>query len=218
MKTAMQELIEALEKDGLELFGMYEFLEKEKQQIIEAYEKGTEDGINDGGEAAENYYNEKILRIMKTIQYLENTLEKYSDCKDLVQWDNLFDFELNYRNKIISSELLSRIEYLNSWKNNIGKEVYLSNRSFNYALVSEFPKLDHLNQSCFDANDVILFTEELFDKLVIDYIKYQIERLTKYLTDGEIYYSGGRKLNSLVYEWKIESKQVLLRIFKDSLE
>ncbi len=32
-------------------------LEKEKQQIINAYEKGTDEGINDGGEDSENYYN-----------------------------------------------------------------------------------------------------------------------------------------------------------------
>jgi len=36
MKTAMQELIETLESQGLEMFGMEEFLEKEKQQIINA--------------------------------------------------------------------------------------------------------------------------------------------------------------------------------------
>lgn len=44
MKTAMQELIEALESQGLEMFGMEEFLEKEKQQIIDAWENGYEHG------------------------------------------------------------------------------------------------------------------------------------------------------------------------------
>ena len=44
MKTAMQELIEALESHGLEMFGMEEFLEKEKQQIIDAWENGYEHG------------------------------------------------------------------------------------------------------------------------------------------------------------------------------
>lgn len=44
MKTAMQELIEALESQVLEMFGMEEFLEKEKQQIIDAWENGYEHG------------------------------------------------------------------------------------------------------------------------------------------------------------------------------
>ncbi len=42
--------------DMLEAFK--EAKELEKQQIIEAYVKGTDDGINDGGEDAEQYYNE----------------------------------------------------------------------------------------------------------------------------------------------------------------
>jgi len=31
-------------------------LEKERKQIEDAYEKGTDEGINDGGEDSENYY------------------------------------------------------------------------------------------------------------------------------------------------------------------
>ena len=34
----------ALESQGLEMFGMEEFLEKEKQQIIDAWENGYEHG------------------------------------------------------------------------------------------------------------------------------------------------------------------------------
>ena len=39
MKTAMQELIETLESQGLEMFGIEEFLEKEKQQTIDFADK-----------------------------------------------------------------------------------------------------------------------------------------------------------------------------------
>jgi hypothetical protein len=41
MKTAIQELIETLESQGLEMFGMEEFLEKERQQIIDAANHGA---------------------------------------------------------------------------------------------------------------------------------------------------------------------------------
>jgi len=56
MKTAMQELIEVLKKDGLELFGMEEYLEKEKQQIIDAWDEGNV--IYPVYSSSETYYNE----------------------------------------------------------------------------------------------------------------------------------------------------------------
>lgn len=40
VKTAVQLLIETLEKDGLELFEMEEFLELDKEQKITAFENG----------------------------------------------------------------------------------------------------------------------------------------------------------------------------------
>jgi len=70
MKTAMQQVIEEVEKyfdDELSnssnfLILLNSYLEAEKQQIIDAYEKGADDGINDGGEDSENYYNETFSK------------------------------------------------------------------------------------------------------------------------------------------------------------
>ena len=63
MKTAINELIDLILKGKLNsmldiLAGAYLLRQKEKQQIIEAYEKSIDNGINDGGEDSENYYNE----------------------------------------------------------------------------------------------------------------------------------------------------------------
>ena len=67
MKTAMQNLkthIQNMVENGgdmdlLCVIGLIDstFVIEEKQQIEDAYEKGTDKGINDGGEDSENYYN-----------------------------------------------------------------------------------------------------------------------------------------------------------------
>lgn len=76
MKTATQELIEIINKHADTYKGKEELrakkayrdivcaiddfrlLEKEKQQIIDAYNDGGEKGFNEFGENAEQYYNE----------------------------------------------------------------------------------------------------------------------------------------------------------------
>jgi hypothetical protein len=67
MKTAMQELIEAVNQhysnpSRTDIFDTNPFLEKEKKQIIEAFEYGqmniNEDGCLLEENGAEDYYNE----------------------------------------------------------------------------------------------------------------------------------------------------------------
>jgi hypothetical protein len=62
MKTAIQEMIERLEKSGFFLISydydiFNEALEKEKEQIIDAY-YGKIDGVYGYREAGEEYYNQ----------------------------------------------------------------------------------------------------------------------------------------------------------------
>ena len=38
-------------------------LDQEKQQIIDAYERGTDEGLNDGGEDCEDYYNNTFTEL-----------------------------------------------------------------------------------------------------------------------------------------------------------
>jgi|LakMenE01Jun11ns_1017448.scaffolds.fasta_scaffold9329395_2 hypothetical protein len=67
MKTAMQELIEAVNKHysnslRTDIFDTNPYLKKEKEQIIDAYEYGqinvNEDGCLTEENGAEEYYNE----------------------------------------------------------------------------------------------------------------------------------------------------------------
>jgi hypothetical protein len=63
MKTAMQELVEEMEQSplmfapALALIKEKNFLEKEKEQIMDAYDSGWSDGFDDKDLNAE-YYNE----------------------------------------------------------------------------------------------------------------------------------------------------------------
>lgn len=57
-QTAVQALIKALENDGLELFGMDEFLELEKQQIMQAAYDNMGNNFDPNMGRAEQYYNE----------------------------------------------------------------------------------------------------------------------------------------------------------------
>ena len=75
MKTAMQELIDDLKtKDGIIILDkvfMQKYLEKEKEQIIDAYDNGMYGGTyavdKDGNEYYNQTYNQKqyIIDIMK---------------------------------------------------------------------------------------------------------------------------------------------------------
>ena len=59
MKTAMQKVVDKLNAIGFTNVDEFfkEFLETEKQQIIEAYSDGMEYGFNKFGEDAKQYYD-----------------------------------------------------------------------------------------------------------------------------------------------------------------
>jgi hypothetical protein len=71
-QTAVEFLLENIEKlikQGhtfnhpiFKYYFIQEAKEMEKEQIIHAYEQGTDFGINDGGEDSENYYNDTFKK------------------------------------------------------------------------------------------------------------------------------------------------------------
>ena len=67
MKTAVEWLEEQLKINNYISDNAHwlidEAKELEKQQIIDAYEKGTDDGINDGGEDSEQYYKKTFNKL-----------------------------------------------------------------------------------------------------------------------------------------------------------
>ena len=157
-------------------------------------------------------YNKIQNRLQGCIDFYEK-----SDV-DSIKWDEYKKLEKVYKNNRLSQELKERANYLHEWMNNIGKEVYLSNKSFNYTLVDKFSEMDFLNQNYFDTTKSIEFTEEVFDRLCFDYITYQVERLTEQLIEREITSNSSCKITNLVFEWNLECNQELIKIFKSILE
>lgn len=141
--------------------------------------------------------------------------EKRANVQNSIKWDEYTRLSWVYKNNYITEELKERVKYLDEWMQNIDKEVYLSNNSFNYALVDTFSEIDLSNQKYFDTTKSITFTQEVFDKLCSDYCEYQVKRLTEELLEQSITSNSTCKMTNLVFEWRLECKQILIGILKD---
>jgi hypothetical protein len=151
----------------------------------------------------------------------QNKLQSYIDHFSMIgiefiKWDEYVRLEPIYKNNFILNELNERASYMHKWMHNIGKEVYHSKRNFNYALVENFETdVDFFNKPYFDTSFSSILTQEMFDEFCLKYIKYQVERLTKELVEKIIVCNSTSKINNLVFEWNLECKQELIKIFKE---
>jgi hypothetical protein len=155
---------------------------------------------------------------------LQNSLQDYIDYYSVsgiesIKWNEYNRLENIYRNNYLTQELKERASYLHKWMHNIGKEVYHSNKNFNYALVDNFETdIDFFNKKYFDTTCFSIFTREMFDELCVKYCKYQVKRLTEELTERSITSNSTSKISNLVFEWNLECKQELIKIFKKLIE
>jgi hypothetical protein len=136
---------------------------------------------------------------------------------ETIKWNEYSRLENVYKNNSLAEDLKGRAKYLHKWMHNIGKQVYKSSKNFNYAVVDTFTDLDSLNQHYFNTEESFIFTEELFNKLCVDYIQYQIDRLSEELVERSITSNSTSKISNLVFEWNLECKQELIKIFKKLL-
>lgn len=154
---------------------------------------------------------------------IQNELQSYvkfysRSGADSIKWDEYGRLETIYKNNSLVQDLKDRASYLHTWMHNIGKEVFESNDSFNYCLVEKFSELDYLNQKYFDTSHSLTFTEDMFDELCVKYMEYQIKRLTEQLLENSITSNSTSKISNLVFEWNLECKQELIKIFKKLIE
>ena len=154
---------------------------------------------------------------------IQNKLEEYisfyeRDNQTSITWDEYRQLEKLYKNNYLAEKLKERAKYLHEWMHNIGKEVYFSRKSFNYTLVDNFGELDTLNRNYFDNSFSTVFTQELFNNLCVNYCNYQVKRLTEELTERSITSNSTCKISNLVFEWQLECKQELIKIFKNLSE
>lgn len=153
---------------------------------------------------------------------IQNELQDYVDFysrsgKDSIEWDEYGVLETVYKNNHLTKILKDRASYLHECMHSIGKEVYKSNKSFNYCLTEEFSELDILNKKYFDTSSSLVFTQEMFDEFCVKYMEYQVKRLTEDLTEKSITNNSTSKISNLVFEWNLECKQSLIKIFKNLL-
>jgi hypothetical protein len=154
---------------------------------------------------------------------IQNELQNYVDFysrsgADSIKWDEYGSLETIYKNNSLVIDLKDRASYLHTWMHNIGKEVYHSERSFNYALVDKFSEIDYLNQKYFNTSFSTYLTQEMFDELCVKYMEYQVKRLTEELLERSITSKSTCKMSNLVFEWNLECKQELIKIFKKLIE
>ena len=150
-------------------------------------------------------------------QHLTHLEEFYSKGSELIEWDDLSNFERSYKLNFKLEEVKARLSYLHEWRLNIGREVYLSREKWNYVLVDNFSKLDHHNKNTFDNSYSTVFTEDMFDLLCEDYLRYSVDFLLRDFLERSITSNSTHKLGNLVFEWVLECKQELIKEFKNAL-
>ena len=155
-------------------------------------------------------------KIQNKLQDFINFYERSGD--DSIKWNEYSRLENVYKNNSLARDFRERAEYLHEWMHNIGKEVYKSDKNFNYAVVDTFADLDTWNMRYFNIEESFIFTEELFNELCINYIQYQIDRLSEELIERQIVCNSTSKITNLIFEWDLECKQELIKMFKKLLE
>jgi hypothetical protein len=154
-------------------------------------------------------------KIEQHLTYLE---EFYNRGSKKIDWDDLSNFERSYKLNFKLEEVKVRLSYLHEWRLNIGREVYLSREKWNYVLVDDFSKLDYHNKNTFDNSYSTVFTEDMFNLLCEDYLRYSVDFLLRDFLERNITSNSTHKLGNLVFEWVLDCKQELIKEFKNAVE
>ncbi len=101
----------------------------------------------------------------------------------------------------------------------IGKEVYQIQKNFSYTTISEFEKNTELDKILNKLSpDSVIFTYELFDKFLHDYISYTIGYHSLDLLSRKIMVNSTNPLDNLIHLWKLECKQELIEFYNSIIE
>jgi|TARA_R110000782_G_scaffold267185_2_gene362371 hypothetical protein len=154
----------------------------------------------------------------KREEYLYHLEEFYSKGSELIEWDDTSNFERSYKLNRKLAQVKDRVAYLHKWRLTIGQQVYISKKGWNYTLVTGHHLLEFPENQNYDTSHQLTFTEEIFDRLCLDYLSYSIEFLLKYLLERELSLNSTSKINNLVFEWDLQCKQELIREFKNAID
>ncbi len=121
-------------------------------------------------------------------------------------------FERNCRNTFKVDIYEKNLEYINRWHSNIGKQVFKTVNTFTYN--ERCNVADVLNQTGLKS---VLFTEELFHELLKNIVEYWIKYYSEDLLTRSITSNSSNKIVNLMFEWQLESKQELIKFYKELL-
>jgi len=119
-----------------------------------------------------------------------------------------FLFRKNVINETKQEALESLLPLIENQKLLIGRKAYKYKKSFKYS--SDFCN-QGMNQT---ESESVEYTSKMFDEFLIKYINYRIEFIEKELLERPITSNSTNKLNNLIFEWKLETKQELLKIYR----
>lgn len=121
-------------------------------------------------------------------------------------------FEKNARAEFKLRTLKGHLVLLENHTLFIGSTVYKYENSFRYSIGIETH--DILNK--INTNPII-FTKEMYLEFEQNLLKFYIERTEEALISGQIVAGGSCKFSNLVFEWGIQSKQDLIRLYREIL-
>ena len=94
----------------------------------------------------------------------------------------------------------------------LGKSVYRKLKGFNYSLVMVNEELNRTELI------PVLFNSTLNNFFKADLISFVVEKLTDELLNESLVYRSTNSFENLVFEWKIEAKQKLIKFYKKQLK
>jgi hypothetical protein len=121
-----------------------------------------------------------------------------------------------FMRNVFKGELLraytANFHIINDYVNLVGKEIYKRKNSFAY---SEFEERNSLNQT---DNAPVLFTEELFNELLVNIVQYWIDYRIKELVENSISRNSTSSISNIMFTKRLEAKQEMIREYRCLLE
>jgi len=132
-----------------------------------------------------------------------------------------YQFEKNVRNEFLLEYLEGNVSIIEKHASLIGENVFKYVDNFTYTTKEDYEEKLKKESSFGILNKIekkpLLFTNELFEQFLLEYFTYLKSRLAYELCENSITSNSTNKISNAIFEWNIEGKQELHKIYKDIL-
>lgn len=125
-------------------------------------------------------------------------------------------FRENCRSEYFSKFLEGVIDNIEKHKAYVGTNVHKRLKSFSYTDLETFNNSDYKNLNPIEE-EAVLFTEQLFNIFVKEYMEFLVSYITERLLTKPIVCNSTNKLSNLMFEWELECQQELIKVFNKVL-